>query len=279
MRRLVLWTLLPLLAIACEEEKQKPPASPGQEDSKPAAKAVETTKDSKPIPDDWPPRHAQDGTRIARERMVEGQIERRGVSDKDVLRAMGAVPRHEFVPLNRRRQAYEDRPLPIGWDQTISQPYIVASMTEEIAVRKGMKVLELGTGSGYQAAVLGQITPWVFTIEIKEPLAKRARGTLDKLGYTSVKSRRGDGYYGWPEEAPFDAIIVTAAAPHVPPPLVKQLKPGGCMIIPVGPPMRVQDLRLITKDAQGRVKSKSLYAVRFVPLTGSLGKDSETKAD
>jgi protein-L-isoaspartate(D-aspartate) O-methyltransferase len=138
-----------------------------------------------------------------------------------------------------------------------------------------MKVLELGTGSGYQAAVLAQITPWVFTIEIKEPLAKRARRTLDKLGYKSVQSRHGDGYYGWPKEAPFDAIIVTAAAPHVPPPLVQQLKPGGRMIIPVGPPMRVQDLRLITKDEKGRVKSKSLYAVRFVPLTGSLGKKAD----
>jgi protein-L-isoaspartate(D-aspartate) O-methyltransferase len=272
MRRLALYALLPLLAIACEEEEtQKPPAAPGQAAPKPAAKKV--PKDS--IPEDWPPKHELDDTSIERQRMVESQIERRGVSDEGVLRAMRTVPRHRFVPSNRARQAYQDRPLPIGWDQTISQPYIVASMTEEIAVRKGMKVLELGTGSGYQAAVLGQITPWVFTIEIKKPLAKRARLTLDKLGYTSVKSRQGDGYYGWPEEAPFDAIIVTAAAPHVPPPLVQQLKPGGRMIIPVGPPMRVQDLRLITKDEKGRVKSKSLYAVRFVPLTGSLGKKTE----
>jgi protein-L-isoaspartate(D-aspartate) O-methyltransferase len=188
---------------------------------------------------------------------------------------MRTVPRHRFVPLEQRNHAYEDRPLPIGHDQTISQPFIVASMTEELRLKEGMKVLEIGTGSGYQAAVLAQITPHVFTIEIKEPLVAAAKDVLGKLGYATVEVRHADGYYGWKEEAPFDAIIVTAAAPHVPPPLVEQLKPGGRMILPVGPPLGTQDLRLVTKDEKGKVRTKSLYAVRFVPLTGSLGKEKE----
>ncbi len=150
-------------------------------------------------------------------------------------------------------------------------------MTEELKLKTGMKVLEIGTGSGYQAAVLARITPYVFTIEIKPQLAKRAKATLKNLGYKTVKTRHGDGYYGWAAEAPFDAIMVTAAAPHVPPPLVKQLKKGGRMILPVGRAFAVQDLRLITKDKEGRVRTKSLYAVRFVPLTGSLGKKKNGK--
>jgi protein-L-isoaspartate(D-aspartate) O-methyltransferase len=200
--------------------------------------------------------------------MVRTQITRRDVTDERTIAAMLAVPRHRFVPSEQRPHAYEDRPLPIGEDQTISQPYIVASMTELLQLRPGMKVLEIGTGSGYQAAVLAQITPWVFTIEIKGPLCERAKGTLKRLGYTTVQVRHADGYHGWKEQAPFDAIIVTAAAPQVPPPLVEQLKPGGRMVIPVGPPMLVQSLRLVTKDEKGRVRSKSLYGVRFVPMTG-----------
>ena len=224
------------------------------------------------MPADWPPKHADDRFDLNRRWMVRTQIKARGVSAPTVLKAMETVPRHRFVPSHMRGHAYEDRPLPIGFDQTISQPYIVAAMTEELQLKKGMKVLEIGTGSGYQAAVLAQITPWVYTIEIKKPLAARAQFTLKRLGYKTVQARQGDGYYGWAEAAPFDAILVTAAAPHVPPPLVKQLKNGGRMVLPVGPPFRVQDLRLVTKDGHGRVRSRSLYSVRFVPLTGSLGK-------
>lgn len=179
------------------------------------------------------------------------------------------------MPSHLQDRAYWNRPLPIGYDQTISQPTVVGSMTAQLRLTPKSKVLEIGTGSGYQAAVLAEITPHVFSIEIKKPLADRARKTLAASGYTSVQVRTGDGYYGWPEEAPFDAVIVTAAAPHVPPPLVKQLKPGGRLVIPVGPPFARQDLVLVTKDETGEVFTESLYAVAFVPLTGSLGKRGE----
>ena len=241
------------------------------------AQAQEEKKAPGKLPEGWPPTHDQEILKENRRWMVRKQIKARGVEDPAVLKAMEAVPRHRFVPASVRRFAYEDRPLPIGWDQTISQPYIVASMTAELHLKPGMKVLEIGTGSGYQAAVLGQITPKVWTIEIKKPLAIRAKGTVKKLGYKSVQARWGDGYYGWKEAAPFDAIIVTAAAPHIPPPLVKQLKPGGRMILPVGKPFGFQDLRLVMKDKKGKVRTKSLYAVRFVPLTGSLGKKEKTE--
>ncbi|MGQ0614171.1 MAG: protein-L-isoaspartate(D-aspartate) O-methyltransferase [Planctomycetaceae bacterium] len=201
--------------------------------------------------------------------MVERQIVARGVNDEAVLGAMRRVPRHRFVPGARRAFAYEDRPLSIGEDQTISQPYIVASMTEEAGLGKESKVLEIGTGSGYQAAVLAEITPRVFTIEIRKPLADAAAALLKELGYASVKTRQSDGYFGWPEEAPFDVILVTAAAPHVPPPLVRQLARGGRMVIPVGQAFAVQDLLLVTKDQEGTVRTKSLYTVRFVPLAGA----------
>ena len=240
--------------------------------------AEEETKERRPkLPEGWPPKHEDDRFQENRAWMVRTQIERRGVKDPLVLKAMRTVPRHRFVPSSRRPHAYEDRPLAIGEDQTISQPYIVASMTEELKLKPGMKVLEIGTGSGYQAAVLAQITPWVFTIEIKRVLAARAKGTLKRLGYRTVRTRQGDGYYGWDEKERFDAIIVTAAAPHIPPPLVRQLKKGGRMILPVGPPFRTQDLRLVTKDDQGRVRTRSLYAVRFVPFTGSLGRKKKEK--
>jgi len=215
---------------------------------------------------------APDGFGPVRERMVHTQIWGRGVRDRAVLEAMRTVPRHRFVPERLLSRAYGDHPLPIGEDQTISQPYIVASMTEELAIERGMKVLEIGTGSGYQAAVLAELTPLVFSIEIKKPLHERATAVLKELEYASVRTRLGDGYFGWPEEAPFDAIMVTAAAPHVPPPLVEQLKPGGRLILPVGPTFATQDLRLVEKGTDGRVRTKSMYPVRFVPLTGSLGK-------
>jgi protein-L-isoaspartate(D-aspartate) O-methyltransferase len=179
---------------------------------------------------------------------------------------MGAVPRHEFVPGSYARHAYADRPLPIGYGQTISQPYIVAYMTHHLKLTKDSRVLEIGTGSGYQAAVLAHITPHVYTIEIVKPLAAAAKKRFAGLGYRVIESRLGDGYYGWAEKGPFDAIIVTCAAGQVPPPLVKQLKAGGRMIVPVGQAWATQHLMLVEKRKDGGVRSRSLMAVRFVPL-------------
>jgi len=191
--------------------------------------------------------------------------------DERVLDAMREVPRHLFVPMGSQDQAYENRPLAIGHGQTISQPYIVAIMTDLLKPEKNHRVLEVGTGSGYQAAVMAALTSKVFTMEIIEPLGLQARQLLEKLGYQNVQVRIGDGYYGWEEHAPFDAIIVTAAASHVPPPLVKQLKPGGRMIIPVGSAFMVQQLVLIEKSKGGEVTLKQILPVRFVPLTGEHG--------
>jgi protein-L-isoaspartate(D-aspartate) O-methyltransferase len=185
-----------------------------------------------------------------------------------VAAAMGRVPRHEFVPLGRKRYAYENRPFAIGYGQTISQPYIVALMTELARLQPDEKVLEVGTGSGYQAAVLAELTDQVFTIEIIEPLGRRAEARFRELGYDTIQSRVGDGYYGWQEAAPFDAILVTAAADHIPPPLIRQLKPGGHMVIPVGGRFQVQQLLVVEKDEQGKVRTRQILPVRFVPLTG-----------
>ncbi|MCK4872907.1 MAG: protein-L-isoaspartate(D-aspartate) O-methyltransferase [Phycisphaerales bacterium] len=200
---------------------------------------------------------------------------RKAVADETVLEALRTVPRHVFVPEKLRNRAYDDTPLPIGHGQTISQPYIVAFMTEVLQLEPGDRVLEIGTGSGYQAAVLGQLTPNVFTIEIIEPLAKTAGRVLKEQGYTDIKWKHGDGYYGWEEHAPFDAIIVTAAAGHVPPPLWEQLAPGGKMVIPVGGRYEVQRLIFLEKTQEGERRSRSLMAVRFVPLTGDLGEDED----
>lgn len=200
-----------------------------------------------------------------RRAMVSGQIERRGVTDPDVLNAMLKVERHRFVPETLRTHAYNDNPLPIGESQTISQPYIVALMTELLKPEERHKVLEVGTGSGYQAAVLAEIVKEVYTIEIVEPLGERAKALLDSLGYENIHVRIGDGYRGWPGEAPFDGIIVTAAPPEVPQPLIDQLKDGGRMVIPVGE--RYQELLLITKE-NGEVKRETVTPVRFVPMTG-----------
>ena len=178
-------------------------------------------------------------------------------------------PRHKFVDLNLQDQAYEDHPLPIGHGQTISQPYIVALMTELLELKPGQKVLELGSGSGYQAAVLSGLTTNVYTIEIIQPLYEKALRRLKETGFPEDRVRRGDGYLGWEENAPFDAIIVTAAADHIPPPLLKQLRPGGRMVIPIGPVHATQRLLLVQKDEQGKVKTRSVLTVRFVPLTGA----------
>jgi len=191
--------------------------------------------------------------------------------DERVLDAMREVPRHLFVPKGAQAEAYKNRPLAIGHGQTISQPYIVAIMTDLLKPRENHRVLEVGTGSGYQAAVMAKLTSEVFTMEIIEPLGVQAGQRLQQLGYDNVQVRIGDGYYGWEEHAPFDAIIVTAAANHVPPPLVKQLKPGGRMIIPVGSAFMVQQLVLIEKGMDGEVTLKQILPVRFVPLTGEHG--------
>jgi protein-L-isoaspartate(D-aspartate) O-methyltransferase len=210
---------------------------------------------------------AQDPETTARLAMVEALVADR-ITDSATLRALRTVPRHLFVPANLRASAYVDFPLPIGRGQTISQPYIVAFMTEQLGLTPRSRVLEVGTGSGYQAAVLAEIAAEVYTIEIVAPLAEEAATRLQRLGYGRVHVRTGDGYNGWAEAAPFDAIIVTAAAGFVPPPLVEQLRPGGRMVIPVGEVGAVQELMLVEKAADGRTTTRTLIPVRFVPLTG-----------
>ena len=200
-----------------------------------------------------------------RDHMVREQLLSRGISDQAVIRAMRAVPRHEFVPVEDTAEAYDDHPLPIGYGQTISQPYIVAYMTEALRLSERERVLEIGTGSGYQAAVLAQLGVRVFTIEIVEELAERARQTFDRLGIPHVTSRAGDGYQGWPEQAPFDAIILTAAPEHIPQPLLDQLAPGGRMILPLG--KTLQKLVILTNTSAG-LQRKELLPVAFVPMTG-----------
>ncbi len=206
-----------------------------------------------------------DKFRKKRLQMVDSQIRDQGINDLETLRALSAVPRHLFVPEYLRRQAYTDGPLPIGHGQTISQPYIVAYMTEILHIKPQHRVLEIGTGSGYQAAVLAELTDRVYTMEIIPELADTAGKRLKETGYSSVKIRQGDGYHGWPAAAPFDAIMVTAAAEFIPPPLLKQLKEGGRIIIPVGSPFYVQHLMLVEKK-QGKITTRSMMPVRFVPF-------------
>lgn len=208
----------------------------------------------------------EDAMQKQREQMVDRQIAARGVRDKAVLQAMRQVKRHLFVPSAMANNAYEDRALPIGLEQTISQPYMVAYMTEVIKPTAGMKVLEIGTGSGYQAAVLAEIVGQVYTIEIIPEHGNTAAARLKELGYQNVEVKIGDGYKGWPEHAPFDAIVVTAGAPAVPPPLFEQLKEGGRMVIPVGSPYSSQTLKLIEKK-KGKPVTKNLMPVIFVPFT------------
>ncbi len=203
-----------------------------------------------------------------RRQMVDRQIKGRGIVDQATLRAMVTVPRHLFVPDYLQRQAYMDGPLPIGHGQTISQPYIVAYMTEILHIKPQHRVLEIGTGSGYQAAVLAELTDQVYTMEIIPELADSAGKRLKRIGYSSVNVRQGDGYHGWPEGAPFDGIMVTAAAEFIPPPLLQQLGEGGRMIIPVGSPFYVQHLMLVEKK-QGKITTRSLMLVRFVPFRRS----------
>jgi protein-L-isoaspartate(D-aspartate) O-methyltransferase len=208
-----------------------------------------------------------------RKRMVETQIRARDVKDPNVLKSMQVVPRHVFMPVSQRRYAYGDYPLPIEHGQTISQPYIVAFMTDALKLGPDSKVLEIGTGSGYQAAVCAEIASEVYTIEIVEGLAKTAKERLKKLGYKNIFVKAGDGFFGWPEKAPFDAIIGTAAAKRIPKPLIEQLKPDGRMIIPTGSAFGFQYLELIRKDKEGKIRKMRVMPVRFVPMTGEVQKE------
>jgi protein-L-isoaspartate(D-aspartate) O-methyltransferase len=241
--------LIALVAVpACRSTERAPPtATPRPEAATPAA------------PDPFA---------AARAKMVADTIERRGVKDPRVLEAMRRVPRHELVPEDQRHRSYEDNPLPIGWAQTISQPYIVAVMSEAAQVGPGKKVLEIGTGSGYQAAVLAELGAEVYSIEIVEPLARRTHELLAGLGYGNIHLRIGDGYRGWPEAAPFDAIVVTAAPEKLPQPLIDQLAVGGRMVIPVGPAGN-QHLKVLTRTHEGATE-EALFEVRFVPMTGEI---------
>ena len=207
-----------------------------------------------------------DSYEVKRKSMVEDQIEKRGVKDEDVLMAVRKVEREKFVPKKYIDLAYSDRPLPIGYKQTISQPYIVAYMTEQLQVEKSHKILEIGTGSGYQAAVLAELSNHIFTIEIIPELAEGSEKVLKELGYENITVRSGDGYKGWPEEAPFDRIIVTAAPEKIPEKLVEQLGPNGRMILPVGESIFAQYLWLVQKDNEGIVTKEKILAVRFVPM-------------
>ncbi len=205
---------------------------------------------------------------VQREKMVREQLIERGIRDEEVLKALRKVPRHLFVSEELWEEAYEDRPLPIGQGQTISQPYIVGLMTELLKVKPDEVVLEVGTGSGYQAAILSELTRQVYTIEIFRELGEKARDRLKRLGYDKVEVKIGDGYYGWEDHAPFEAIIVTAAVNHIPPPLIQQLKPGGRMVIPVGNPFQTQNLMLVRKQENGDLTIKNVLPVMFVPLLG-----------
>ncbi len=207
----------------------------------------------------------------ARSFMIEHHIKGRGITDEGVLMAMGKIKRQEFVSSTLRDSAYSDNPLPIGEGQTISQPYVVALMTEALNLRGGEKVLEIGTGSGYQATVLAEIGVDVYTIEIREGLARNANELFQRLGYTNIKTRNADGYYGWEEHAPFDAIMVTAAVNHIPPPLIAQLKDGGRLILPLGDTTYYQTLTLVEKS-DGEVSARHITGVRFVPLVGEAQK-------
>jgi protein-L-isoaspartate(D-aspartate) O-methyltransferase len=264
------WVALVLLLVACSSPaapasplaiETAPPPGPTQELVDDTAAAVTAAE---PAPQ---PSVTADPYTQRRQAMVQSGVIDWGISDEAVIEAMSAVPRHAFVPEEYLSAAYNNHPLPIGYGQTISQPYIVALMTESAGVSQGDRVLEIGTGSGYQAAILAQLVDHVYTIEIIEPLADRAEAVLAELGYDNVTVRRADGYFGWQEHAPFDAIVVTAAPDHIPQPLVEQLKIGGRMIIPVGPVGGFQTLWLVTRTSEEDVQTRNLGSVRFVPFT------------
>lgn len=264
MNRPYLWAILAAFCLAgCSDGAQADNATKEVG----AAKVILTAQPASERSKSNPPEFAEAAYQPARQAMVATQIAARGVNDARVLEAMRRVPRHELVPARLESKAYRDRPLPIGHGQTISQPYIVGYMTELLELEPGDRVLEVGTGSGYQAAILGQLVDHVVTIEIIDELAHAAAADLQSLGYTNITVLEGDGYFGYPPQAPFDAIIVTAAADHIPPPLIDQLKPGARMAVPVGRTGWTQNLMLVSKDQQGTVTTRNLMAVSFVPLT------------
>ena len=230
------------------------------------APAAKPASPSIPTPGSPTDNQTEDAFAEARKRMVVEQLQRRGIIDLEVLKAMAKVPRHQFVPREYLSEAYADYPLPIGHGQTISQPFIVALMTQHLLLQSEEKVLEIGTGSGYQAAILAELTDEVYSVEIIEPLGQQAAAILKKLGY-EVHGKIDDGYYGWPEFAPFDTIIVTCAPDHVPRPLIKQLKDGGRLVIPIGPPGFYQTLWLFERKGE-EVRATNLVGVRFVPMLG-----------
>jgi protein-L-isoaspartate(D-aspartate) O-methyltransferase len=258
MRKTIRWVCL-IVAVALTGCGNGPTPAGDETPFVPTETAPQAMTDTVVLPTEDPELTA------GREEMVAWQIEQRGVSDPRVLEAMRSVPRHLFVPPDYVGQAYEDHPLPIGLGQTISQPYMVAWMTELLGLESDYKVLEIGTGSGYQAAILAEIVDQVYTIEIIPELADSARDRLEILGYDNIEVLRADGYWGWPEHAPFDAIIVTAAPDHVPQPLVQQLEPGGRLVIPIGPPGGYQSLWQFTLEEGGLV-GREIGGVRFVPF-------------
>ena len=258
-------TLALLLCISCKENIPVPHTNHDRTDAA-ASSQNPSPKPSDPNTVQWI--HPRSDERAdEREQLVSILKRRYEMTDPNILRAMADVPRHWFMPANVQRVAYEDGPQPIGQGQTISQPLIVAYMTQLLELTSESKVLEIGTGSGYQAAVLSELTPHVYTIEIVEPLGRRAIETFIQRGYNTIKTKIGDGYKGWPEHAPFDAVIVTCAPDHIPQPLIDQLAPGGRIVIPVGHQWGVQDLLLVTKKPDGTLKRQSMLHVRFVPLT------------
>lgn len=267
MKELLLSTMLVLSSLAFAQPQAPNDADAGQRSDRAATEVL--LRADAAGPEGRPSFDA--ARREERHRMAESQVAGRGITDEAVLEAMRAVPRHELVPPERRDRAYADTPLPIGHGQTISQPYIVAFMTEKLQLSPGDRVLEIGTGSGYQAAILGAMGVEVVSIEIIRPLAEQAARRLERLGYDNITVIHGDGYYGYEEFAPYDAIVVTAAAQHVPPPLIEQLKPGNRMIIPVGQAGWTQNLLLVTKTEDGRTRTRNLMSVAFVPLTGDRG--------
>lgn len=254
---LLLFVLMTVVVAACENEDA------GLETRAPDVDGAGT----RPVTPQDAPSGEDEAFAGARRRMIDSGIVALGIRDEAVIAAMEAVPRHRFVPAQYQSQAYENHPLPIGYGQTISQPYVVALMTEAVALDGDEVVLEIGAGSGYQAAVLAEVAGQVYTVEIIGALAERAETTLRDLGYDNVTVRHADGYFGWEEHAPYDAIVVTAAPDHIPQPLVEQLKIGGRMIIPVGPVGGFQTLWLVTKVSEEEVRSEDLGGVRFVPLT------------
>ena len=259
--------LIAMALTAVITAQTKPPSDAAQE-----AEANQTREKDQASSFEPPSPPASAQRTEERRRMVETQItsSRNGrvrIRDEGVLAAMRTAPRHIFVPEKIRSRAYDDTPLPIGYGQTISQPYIVALMTELLELTPESRVLEIGTGSAYQAAVLAQCTPYVYTIEIIKPLAERAETVLREQGYDTVATRQADGYHGWPDAAPFDGIIVTCASGHLPPPLWEQLKPGGRIVIPIGGPYELQRLIVMTKNQDGTRRSRTVISVRFVPMT------------